>query len=158
MQLQIISIITALLAVGQALPTLDAVSANLDKRGENYRGDSTFENRVSNASPTVGDCQQIARNIAGMNQSPMTLQTSLAYPIRWRKLASGTRRCTAQDSLLRYLRFWIEGRRHRCQRPDQRFHYEVPMEWQGVHQRSYGVFQRIHHLGYLPYLNVFVPR
>jgi hypothetical protein len=41
-------------------------SALFDKRGSiNHCGESTFENKSSRGSPTVSDCLQITRNIAG---------------------------------------------------------------------------------------------
>lgn len=69
MQLQLLPVIAALLAVTQATPVpVTPVPANaLEARGIDDCGDSTFINQSSTGSPLIKDCQQLARNIAAMS-------------------------------------------------------------------------------------------
>lgn len=63
-------LVASLLAMASGAPTSlnpqDVAVKDLEKRNSvNDCGDSTFVNQSSGGSPTVSDCQQIARNIAG---------------------------------------------------------------------------------------------
>jgi hypothetical protein len=62
MQLQILSVFATLLAATQAAPAASSLEA---RKSVNDCSDSTFINQSSGGSPTIGDCQTIARNIAG---------------------------------------------------------------------------------------------
>jgi hypothetical protein len=68
MQFSIIHIVASLLAISQASPvqTSPLQTSPLQKRKSvNDCGDSTFINQSSGGSPNIGDCQGIAKNIAG---------------------------------------------------------------------------------------------
>jgi hypothetical protein len=64
MRFQVLPIIATMLAATQAAPTSQPEPHHLVARASRC-GDSTFENQVSGGSPSIGDCEQLSRNIAG---------------------------------------------------------------------------------------------